>query len=548
MGFEFICEKVEGGISGFKISASKRDAIIEIKAMAERHEFDVLGIYMSDRLGRIAEETPLIVSFLNARGIKVISYTEGEIMAHTHTDKLLTYIRDWQAEGESLKTSARCCDALIDVVKQGRWKGGTLPYGYRKVVKGTLNFKGRPIFDVEIDPERAEVVRDIFRLYGKEHCGTRQIAKYLNDKEIYTTEGQLWSSPLICKMLRCRTYTGVFVLHSKVNKPKIESPFMPNFEIIPQSEWDEVQTLLTANKKYPDARRPTRCGTLLLTGYTYCGQCGCKLAGSMAATLASEKHKPKEARKPYPMYRCRSYEKPKGERAGCKPSMYSAARLEEAVVRDAKEFLLSVDKDKLRESYEVKKQTELMDVSKRASVVATVVGKKENELKKLKDEVIKTLVGESTYSPQLLNSLVTEKEAELADLKSRQAEIRAELESVEAEIAVERSFVDNIENWAIRFDKLAVPEQRTMLLNIIDRIDVFPDRMEIAYKVRLHATEQRRAFEGIDGDHTIGARHSLIHDETTINTEYPNGDLPTKPSPDEQPANRCISPRRKAAR
>jgi DNA invertase Pin-like site-specific DNA recombinase len=84
-GWQFICEKVEGGVSGYKVSANDRDKIQEIKAMAERREFDILGIYMSDRLGRIAEETPLIVGFLNARGIKVISYREGEIYTFVHT-------------------------------------------------------------------------------------------------------------------------------------------------------------------------------------------------------------------------------------------------------------------------------------------------------------------------------------------------------------------------------------------------------------------------------------------------------------------------------
>jgi len=184
-GWEFVTEKCEGGVSGFKVSANDRDKIQEIKAMAERREFDILGIYMSDRLGRIAEETPLIVSFLNARGIRVISYREGEINSSTHNDKLMTYLRYWTAENESLKTSQRCCDALMECIRQGRWKGGTLPYGYRKVIKGTVNYRGRPIFDVEVDPERAEVVKDIFRLYAKEHYGARHIAKFLNDKDYY---------------------------------------------------------------------------------------------------------------------------------------------------------------------------------------------------------------------------------------------------------------------------------------------------------------------------------------------------------------------------
>lgn len=50
---------------GFKISANDRDAIQDIKKMADCREFDIFVIYMSDNLGRIADETPLIVSYLN---------------------------------------------------------------------------------------------------------------------------------------------------------------------------------------------------------------------------------------------------------------------------------------------------------------------------------------------------------------------------------------------------------------------------------------------------------------------------------------------------
>ncbi len=73
-GWELVKVFTEGGISGFKISANNRDAIQDIKKMADKHEFDRLVIYMSDRLGRIADETPLILSYLNNKGIEVFSY------------------------------------------------------------------------------------------------------------------------------------------------------------------------------------------------------------------------------------------------------------------------------------------------------------------------------------------------------------------------------------------------------------------------------------------------------------------------------------------
>lgn len=40
LGYVIVREFVEGGVSGFKVSAAKRDAVVEIKEMANRGEFD----------------------------------------------------------------------------------------------------------------------------------------------------------------------------------------------------------------------------------------------------------------------------------------------------------------------------------------------------------------------------------------------------------------------------------------------------------------------------------------------------------------------------
>lgn len=138
--------------------------------------------------------------------------------------KSRTYIRYWQAEGESIKTSKRIKDAHGQAVEQGKWRGGHPPYGYRTVSKGTLNGKGRPIFDVEIDSEAAEVVRTIFRLY-REHYAFKGIAKYLNDNEIPTTTGALWSWTQIEDILHNKLYIGIYELGKK---PKDKSSFSGN--------------------------------------------------------------------------------------------------------------------------------------------------------------------------------------------------------------------------------------------------------------------------------------------------------------------------------
>ena len=48
--WEFYDERLEKGVSGFKVATSKRDEIQEIRALAEKKKFDVLLVFMFDRL------------------------------------------------------------------------------------------------------------------------------------------------------------------------------------------------------------------------------------------------------------------------------------------------------------------------------------------------------------------------------------------------------------------------------------------------------------------------------------------------------------------
>ena len=93
----------EQGVSGFKISANDRDAVQELKTAALKKEFDVLLVFMFDRLGRIDNETPFVVEWFIKNGIEVWSVNEGEQRMDSHVDKLMNYIRFWQANGESEK-------------------------------------------------------------------------------------------------------------------------------------------------------------------------------------------------------------------------------------------------------------------------------------------------------------------------------------------------------------------------------------------------------------------------------------------------------------
>ena len=96
----------EKDVSGFKVPIDKRKALNKIKEYAINKELDRLIVFNLDRIGRKTEALGYI-SFLNQLGVKILSVTEGEIDAFNINNQLLTYIKLWQSQNESIKTGLR---------------------------------------------------------------------------------------------------------------------------------------------------------------------------------------------------------------------------------------------------------------------------------------------------------------------------------------------------------------------------------------------------------------------------------------------------------
>ena len=161
-GWEIVKEFSEKGVSGFKKSAKERDELQKIQQAAMEGKFDILLVFMFDRLGRRDDETPFIVEWFTKQGIEVWSVNEGQQRFDTHVDKLMNYIRYWQASGESLKTSVRTRTRLEQLTGEGHYTGGTVAFGYKRVRLGRVNKKNQEVCDLVIDEAEAEIVRQIF--------------------------------------------------------------------------------------------------------------------------------------------------------------------------------------------------------------------------------------------------------------------------------------------------------------------------------------------------------------------------------------------------
>ncbi len=470
----FYEEYMEKGVSGYKVSASKRDAIQEIRALAEKKKFDILLVFMFDRLGRREDETPFLVQWFIEHGIEVWSTREGQQRLDNRVDKLLNFMRYWQAGGESEKTSMRVKAAHTQMTADGLWRGGVCPFGYRLVHQGRVGKKNRPLYDLVIDEVEGPIVRELFDLVCREGYGTLRAANYLNDK--YSTLGKLWTAQTIRSMLRNPIYTGRMHMNDTLSEP-IES-----LRIVSDDEMQFAKYTLASHiqRRYPEQRakeneampenvpnKVSLYGATLLSGLLYCGHCGHRLVGGYCTKQYGQVayHRP--------VYRCYNGSV---KAKGCDgQSVYSAKKIEEAVLEIVQQYFHcitqtvdSVWKEQTRRQLRSKQAAQL-------HAAECQVAKLQAQQSRLRQEVMKALIDESVFDTELLKSMLDENKTALAEAEKHLEVCREEKASEETILQRLSDQYRHISDWAEEFAAANADARKMILARIIERITVDRD-------------------------------------------------------------------------
>jgi len=158
----------------------------------------------------------------------------------------------------------------------GKPSGYLRPYGYRFVVGEKR---------LEINPEEADVVREIFRWCGTEGIGSYTIARRLAEQGIssprggtVTKSGQVystkWNYEQVYEMLRNRTYVDGIIRRAG-EQPEWE-PLRVE-PIIDQNLWDAAQRVCEQRRRLGGRGAPAR-HEYLAQRLVVCGHCGRAMA------------------------------------------------------------------------------------------------------------------------------------------------------------------------------------------------------------------------------------------------------------------------------
>lgn len=430
---------------------------------AEQKKFNII---LCKSQSRFTRELELVEKYIHGLfpiwGIRFVGYADNAdtaIKGNKKARQINGLVNEWYLEdlSDNIKT------VLTDRRKKGMHIGSFALYGY---IKDPIQ-KGHLI----IDPEAAEVVREVFQLYA-DGIGRTQIARILNDRGIpnpteYKRQNginykapagkisTLWKYYAISNMLSNEMYIGNMVqgkygsvsYKSKNNKPINKDKWIivegTHEAIIDKTLWDKVQAMIAERSK------PMCSGELgLFAGKAKCMYCG--------YTLRSAKSRE------YKYLQCGSRYVSK---SACKGAFIAQRFLEEEIKQNLNELIADyLDKDRAEESIKIKN-----DFLKKKTKIIEKMNQDQNKIEELTTALKNLYLDKSNevISLQEYQKFSEEFNKDISMLSKNIEKKHLQLESME-DIGLKMKSRKEILNKYSHVDKL----DRIMLDTLIDYIEV----------------------------------------------------------------------------
>lgn len=265
---------VDDNVSG---SSFERYALEGLKKDVLACNINLVVLKDLSRLGRNNAKTLLFLDFLEEYGVRVIT-SDGRYDSLKDNENV--GIDTWFNERYVRDISKKIRANLKFKIEQGEYIGNA-PYGYVK----SINEKNKLV----VDARNAPVVREIFSLYKKGY-GYAAISNMLNEKGYPSPSSKNsdipitpWNQVAVQRILCNRVYIGDTVqgVSEKIsfkNKKTRRLPFdkwtittNTHEPIVTNEEFEEVQKLRAKKRSNQGYNRNT---THLLSNLLYCGKCG----------------------------------------------------------------------------------------------------------------------------------------------------------------------------------------------------------------------------------------------------------------------------------
>lgn len=240
-----------------------------------RGEFDVLVTFRMDRIVRRLLDLADLIRWCQSNSVSLVSATETFLDLDSAFGDIIALLVAKVAEMELAAISERNRSAAQHNMRQGKYRGGPPPWGYRaEKIDGDWRFVQ--------DDEQVTVINEVVRrvLDGEP---LRQVAADLTDRAVLTPRdrvnqlkgreirGYSWHSAKIREMLTSKSLLGHAVTANGSIRNDDGSPIIRATPILERDVFEQVQVELAGRE---NRKEPTKRSSSLLLRVLYCGVCG----------------------------------------------------------------------------------------------------------------------------------------------------------------------------------------------------------------------------------------------------------------------------------
>lgn len=487
--WEITKELFEKGVSGWSKKADERDELNTIKQGAINKEFDVLLVFMFDRLGRREDETPLVVNFLIQNNVEVWSTQEGQRKTESHIDKLLNYISFWQSDGESQKTSMRVKEAKKQLSEQGYFQGGAPPIGYKIVETEQIHWKNkdRLIKELVADEHESEMIKLIFSLYVDRHMGYRKIIEYLHLNGYRTREGKVFGISTIQRILLNPIYIGLKRYQGADGEEGATQPYNEKLRIISDDlfkQAEQIRLKRSSSIQEQDKSEIPRVGKLMFSGLAYCKYCGAKLSGNYLTRNQKRYNKDGYYKNTIYRYRCPLN---KGKyNCDHKQNIWGGKKYDTIILKQIKEILSQLDIKSFVDSSMNQKKRLIKQKERNIINLEKELHKFNERLDKLKSEIVDALMGESDFTSQQLSAAIKIEEEKLEKGSRQLDSLKEEVEREKENYSDVNYMANELDNWKLKFDTADDDLKKAMLSRVINKVYLGKDEVDLELNLMLN--------------------------------------------------------------
>ena len=466
----------DAGRSGKSIKGRPEFQRMMDDIISQKDNISYVLVFKLSRFGRNAADVLKSMQLLTDYGVDLVS-VDDSIDSSTQGGRLTLTILSAVAEIERENITDQFMAGRLQKIRDGKWSGGSVPYGYRSVDR-----------ELTIDPYEAKIVRKIFDLYMQEDMGATSVAVTLNDegylrKENGGADQRPFTYDFIVNVLDNSLYCGKLVFGRRTNKKGPDGKLLKpdpkhavmaqgvHETILTEEEWNAVQEkrerLSKNNYELDDPERIS-----LLSGLVRCPMCG---SGTIHTKNKRINRNHGGYYKTIHYYACNNSRKSNGRTCSFRHT-YNQEKIDSSVF-EIIQRLTTLPEYKKAVTANLQNQATVEQLEERLKQERKELRKEELNNRKLGEQLdaldIMADAYETTYEQILAE--IDEGYDRIEEIERKIRSIMRKLESLKQGFKASENIERMLDHFTKLYEHMSCQERREMYRLFIDHIEVLPE-------------------------------------------------------------------------